>query len=231
MPTSETPASPVKPHQTLAKSTNGTSKPAASPKRPHEADDAGEVLGKQEAIPSPVIPPETEFELEFSRPKNRGKKLRVVVEQPISSLTLRPTLWPLVQFSDDTEVNIWRLPETHQDLLTIDPIKATFRSRHTQLLSKELFKIIEDNGPFLRSLSILSNILQGDDVCYPATLLQTSLSSPELAQCRLVTEEMNAILYEYLERLHDIRRLLIKAHLQKKRLAVELNIFRDNSGP
>lgn len=42
---------------------------------------------------------------------------------------------------------------------------------------------------------------------------------------------MNAILYEYLERLHDIRRLLIKAHLQKKRLAVELNIFRDNSGP
>lgn len=85
-------------------------------------------------------------------------------------------------------LDIWRLPETHQDLLTIDPIKATFRSRHTQLLSKELFKIIEDNGPFLRSLSILSNILQGDDVCYPATLLQTSLSTPELAQCRLVTE-------------------------------------------
>jgi hypothetical protein len=47
---------------------------------------------------------QTRFELEFCRPKNRGKKLRVVVENPLSNLTQRPTLWPMVQFSDDTEV-------------------------------------------------------------------------------------------------------------------------------
>lgn len=43
-------------------------------------------------------------ELQYYRPANRGKKLRVVVDQAISSLTLRPMLWPAVQFSDDTEV-------------------------------------------------------------------------------------------------------------------------------
>ena len=39
-----------------------------------------------------------------ARPSNRGKKLRIVVEQPLSSLTQRPTLWPLVQFDPDCEV-------------------------------------------------------------------------------------------------------------------------------
>ncbi len=49
---------------------------------------------------------EEEGTIQYYRPGNRGKKLRVVVEQPLSSLTSRPTMWPLVQFNDDVEVQI-----------------------------------------------------------------------------------------------------------------------------
>ncbi len=85
-------------------------------------------------------------------------------------------------------IDIWRLTEKYEDLHQIEPIKATFRSRHTQLLSKEMMDIIEGNGPFLRSLKELVNILQGDDPVYPASLLQTSLDGSELDDARFVTE-------------------------------------------
>lgn len=85
-------------------------------------------------------------------------------------------------------LDILRLTEKYEDLHQIEPIKTTFRSRHTQLLSKEMMDIIESHGPFLRNLQELSNILQGDDPVYPAALLQTSLDASELEEARFVTE-------------------------------------------
>jgi hypothetical protein len=36
--------------------------------------------------------------------------------------------------------DIWKLPEKYEDLLFIEPFKSTFRSRHTQLLSREFMR-------------------------------------------------------------------------------------------
>lgn len=56
--------------------------------------------------------------------------------------------------------DIWRLPEKPEDLQHIEPVKNTFRSRHTQLLSKELMKIVEETAPFFRQLLSLCLILE-----------------------------------------------------------------------
>ena len=80
------------------------------------------------------------------------------------------------------------MPEKYEDLMEIEPIKATFRSRHTQLLSKELMKIVEEKSEYLRNLCTLNTILQGDDPGYPPSLLNDHLSKEELADARETTE-------------------------------------------
>ena len=38
---------------------------------------------------------------------------------------------------------------------------------------------------------------------------------------------MSAVMNEYIEKLHDIRKLLIKAHLQKKEFGNNLGLFKE----
>jgi hypothetical protein len=54
-------------------------------------------------------------------------------------------------------------------------------------------KLIEEHGAFLRALSALSNILTGDDECFPQELLQKTLGS-DLQDARLLTEVLIVLL-------------------------------------
>ncbi len=74
-------------------------------------------------------------------------------------------------------LDVWRLPEKYTDLLEISPIKTTFRSRHVHLLSTNLMELVETEYPFLRAMTELSNLLQGDDVRFPHLVLQDCLES------------------------------------------------------
>jgi hypothetical protein len=90
-------------------------------------------------------------------------------------------------------------------------------------------QIIEDLGPFYRDLISLGDALHGDKEDIPLSLFD-SLSQDELVAFKESTnvhffnQELSTIVNEYMERLHDIRRLLIKAHLQKRELAIRLHI-------
>jgi hypothetical protein len=81
--------------------------------------------------------------------------------------------------------------------------------RHTQLLSLELMKEIERLWPFVRDLFSLTSHLEKEDG--NVSLLKSA-------------QDLAFIINEYIERLHDIRRLLIKVHLQKRELAQHLEI-------
>ncbi|KAI8893432.1 hypothetical protein BC833DRAFT_531780 [Globomyces pollinis-pini] len=187
---------------------------------------------------------------DYFRPCNRGNKLRAALDAYCSPT--RPTLWP--SHDEETEFmnigkrraivrrryqrsqyqgeedpyadiqiqDIWQLPEKYEDLLHIEPIKDTFKSRHLQLLSEELMQIIEQYASFYRNILQLGRILLNDD---PDKFdLFKTMDPADLIKCLQATEELTALINEYMERLSDIRRKLIKSYLQKKQLAIKLNI-------
>jgi hypothetical protein len=83
-------------------------------------------------------------------------------------------------------------------------------------------KIVETQSPFQSSLLEFGRILE--DEREDLNLFEC-LENEQFDELQEKTVELTAVMNEYVERLHDVRKLLVKAHLQKKKLAIKLNIY------
>ncbi|KAJ3269331.1 hypothetical protein HDV01_001575 [Terramyces sp. JEL0728] len=182
------------------------------------------------------------------RPNNRGNKLRVAL-LPGTDIISRPSLWPLTPPDEDQDIqpfgkrkaivkkrknpdedpynnikieDIWQIPEKLEDCRYIESIKKTLKSRIVDLLSRELMRQVEIEGHLHRDLLSLDRILEGIDPENEG--LFQSVPVDDLVEFKEVADEFTCVVNEHMEKMQDIRKLLIKAHLQKRDLANKLGI-------